>query len=132
MYKTILCAIDATSEGKEVLAKASKLSKLCNSKLIVIHVIPYSMLPRDYQKELTEKISPKIDKLASAFGVPKKNQIIKVGKPYDHICMLAEKRKADLIILGTHSKKGIQALLGSTANGVVNYAKCDVSLVKIC
>ncbi|MBL4826438.1 MAG: universal stress protein [Spongiibacteraceae bacterium] len=45
--------------------------------------------------------------------------------------MLAEKKKADLIIIGTHSKKGIHSLIGSTANGVVNHAKCDVSLVKI-
>ena len=44
---------------------------------------------------------------------------------------MAEKKHADLIILGTHSKKGLQALIGSTANGVVNYAKCDVSLIKV-
>lgn len=131
MYKTILCAIEATKEGKEVLSKASQLSKLCNAKLIVIHVIPYTLLPKDYQKVLKEDISPKMEKIAALFNVPKKNQIIKVGKPYENICAQANKRKADLIILGTHSKKGINALIGSTANGVVNYAKCDVSLVKL-
>lgn len=56
---------------------------------------------------------------------------IKFGKPYEQICMLAEKKNADLIILGTHSKKGLHALIGSTANTVTNYAKCDVSLIKI-
>lgn len=131
MYKTILCAIEATKEGKEVLAKAAELSKLCNGKLIVVHVIPYTLLPKDYQKTLKEDISPKIGKISALFGIPKKDQIIKVGKPYDHICMLAKKKKADLIILGTHSKRGISSLLGSTANGVVNYAKCDVTLVKL-
>lgn len=69
--------------------------------------------------------------MAGLFDIPKKNQVIKVGKPYEHICTEADKRKVDLIVLGTHSKKGINALLGSTANGVVNYAKCDVSLIKI-
>lgn len=131
MYKTIICAIEATNEGKQVLVKASQLSKLCNGQLIVIHVIPYTLLPKDYQKELKENISPKIKRISALFDIPKKNQIIKVGKPYDHICRLAERRKADLIILGTHSRKGIHTLLGSTANAVVNYAKCDVTLVKI-
>jgi len=131
MYKTILCAIEATKEGKEVLSKASELSKLCGAKLIVVHVIPYTILPKDYQKELKENATPKIEKISKLFNVSKKNQIIKVGKPYSHICALAEKKKADLIVLGTHSKKGVNILLGSTATGVSNYSKCDVSLVKL-
>ncbi len=131
MYKSIVCAIEASKEGKQVLSKASELAALCKCKLTVIHVIPYTLLPKDYQKELKEDLSPKIEKIAASFGIPKKDQIIKVGKPYDHICMLAEKKNADLIILGTHSKKGIHSLVGSTANGVINHAKCDVSLVKI-
>jgi universal stress protein A len=131
MYKTILCAIEATKAGEAVLSKASQLSKLCNSKLIVIHVVPYTLLPKDYQKELKEEILPKIEKISNQFGISKKNRLVKVGKPYDHICRHAELRKADLIVLGTHSKKGINSLIGSTANGVVNYAKCDVSLVRI-
>lgn len=131
MYKTILCAIETTKEGKEVLSKASQLATLCGSQLIVIHVIPYTLLPKDYQKELKEDAAPKIEKIASAFNIPKKNQLIRVGKPYDHICKAAEKSNADLIMLGTHSKKGLNALIGSTANGVSNYAQCDVSLVKM-
>jgi universal stress protein A len=131
MYKTILCAIEATKESSIVLSKASRLSKLCNAKLIVIHVSPYTLLPKDYQEELEKEVAPMIEKITAAFGVPKKNCVLKVGKPYDRICRQAIKNKADLIVIGTQSKKGLHSLLGSTANGVVNYAKCDVSLVKI-
>jgi universal stress protein A len=45
--------------------------------------------------------------------------------------LLAESKSADLIMLGTHSKKGLNALIGSTANAVANHAQCDVSLIKI-
>ncbi len=131
MYKTILCAIEASKEGRQVLAKAAKLAEQSGAKLFVIHVIPYTMLPRDYQKVLKEDVSPKLKKMSAAFDIPGKNQIIKVGKPYDLICREAEKRKADVIMLGTHSKTGLNALLGSTANGVINYATCDVSLVRV-
>jgi universal stress protein A len=131
MYKMILCAVEATQEGRAVLRKAAALAKLCDGEVIVIHVIPYTLLPKDYQKQLKEDIAPKMERFAAEFGIPKKNRIIRVGKPYEEICIQAEKRKADLIVLGTHSKKGLQSLIGSTANGVANYASCDVSLVRM-
>lgn len=131
MYKTIICAIEATSEGKQVLAKAVEMAKFYESKLFVMHVLPYKVLPKDYQKELKDKIYPKIEELCAGFKIPKKQRLVKVGKPYELICNEAIKKKADLIMLGTHSKKGIQALIGSTANGVANYAHCDVTLVRI-
>ncbi|MDG1750200.1 MAG: universal stress protein [Thalassotalea sp.] len=131
MYDNIICAIEASAEGKEVLSKAQELSKLHNAKLFITHVIQYSLLPKDYQKELKEKALPEIEKIVSALGISNKNVSVKFGKPYEEICKLAEKKNADLIILGTHSKKGLSALIGSTASAVANYAKCDVSLIKI-
>ncbi|WP_158970311.1 universal stress protein [Paraglaciecola sp. L3A3] len=131
MYQTILCPIEASKEGEEVLAKAAGLAKLCNAKLFVINVIPQNMLPKDYQKELMEDVIPKMEELCAKYSVPKKNRFVKVGKPYEHICTLAKKKDVDLIMIGTHSKRGLKALLGSTANSVVNYATCDVTLIKI-
>ena len=131
MYKTIICAIEASEEGKEILSKANSIAQLYNAKLIVSHTIAHTLLPKDYQKELEEKALPEIESITLSLGIPKKNIKIKFGKPYEQICMLAEKESADLIILGTHSKKGLNALIGSTANAVANHAKCDVSLIKI-
>ena len=56
MYKTILCAIEASQEGKKVLSKAAEIAKLCDAKLFVVHVLPYKLLPSDYQKTLKEEI----------------------------------------------------------------------------
>lgn len=131
MYKVIICAVEASIEGKEILEKANSLAQLYNAKLIVTHVIPYTLLPKDYQKELENNVAPEIDAMTSSLGINKKNVTIKFGKPYEQVCTLAEEKNADLIILGTHSKKGLNALIGSTANAVANYAKCDVSLIKI-
>jgi universal stress protein A len=131
MYKTIVCAIENSDEGEQVLSKAYQLAQLCNAKLFVTHIIPYTLLPNDYQKELKENALPAIESKAASLGIPLKNVTIKFGKAYEQICQLAEHKSADLIVLGTHSKKGLHALIGSTANAVVNYAQCDVSLVKI-
>ncbi|WP_444900535.1 universal stress protein [Microbulbifer sp. VAAC004] len=131
MYKTILCAIEASKEGRFVLSRAVELSRQHESKLIVLNVLPYSFLPKDYQRELKEDAIPKFEEIVSDFGISKKNRLLKVGKPYEVICKEAEKRNVDLIMLGTHSKKGISSLIGSTANSIVNYAHCDVTLVRI-
>lgn len=131
MYKTILCAIEASQEGKIVLTKAAELAELYGSQLMVVSVLPYTLLPKDYQRKLEDEISPLIDEIIQPFGIPRKNRYIKVGKPYEVICKEAGRRKADLIVLGTHSKRGLHAVLGSTATGVSNNAKCDVTLFRI-
>ncbi len=38
---------------------------------------------------------------------------------------------ADLIVLGTHGRHGLGLILGSTANGVLHGASCDVLAVRI-
>lgn len=131
MYKTILCAIEASQEGKKVLTQASKLAELYGSKLMVVSALPYTVLPSNLQKKLKDEISPKIEEIIKPFGIPRKNCYIKVGKPYDVICKEAGRRKADLIVLGTHSKKGLRSALGSTATGVANNARCDVTLLRL-
>ena len=131
MYKTILCAIEASPEGKKVLTKASQLAELYGSNLMVVSVLPYTLLPNDYQKKLKDEISPLIDETIKPFGIPRKNRYVKVGKPYEVICKEAGRRKADLIVLGTHSKKGLHAAIGSTATAVANNARCDVTLFRI-
>lgn len=131
MYKTIICAVEIGDEGRELLAKACTLADKFACRLIVVNVLPYSFLPKDYQKELTEKAIPEFEKMAAEFKVAKKNRLLKVGKPHEIICKLAKSKKADLILLGTHSKKGLQSLIGSTATAVSNNAPCDVTLVRI-
>lgn len=44
---------------------------------------------------------------------------------------MAEEQKADLIVIGSHGRHGLGRLLGSTANGVLQGAPCDVLAVRI-
>ena len=37
----------------------------------------------------------------------------------------------DLIVLGTHGQKGVQLLLGATANSVLHGSCCDVLAVRV-
>ena len=131
MYDKILVAIEASDEGEQVVKKALDIAKKFNSKVYLISVISYTLLPKDYQAKLEEEIVPKMEAIATKYDVSRKRTSVKVGKPYREIIGKAEAIEADLIIMGTHSEKGITGMLGSTANGVANYAPCDLFLVNI-
>ncbi|MFW5825636.1 MAG: universal stress protein, partial [Marinobacter sp.] len=47
------------------------------------------------------------------------------------IHQLSEDKDVDLVVVGSHGRKGFQLLLGSTANGVLHGARCDVLAVRI-
>lgn len=44
---------------------------------------------------------------------------------------IAEENNVDLIVVGSHGRKGIKMLLGSTANAVLHHAGCDVLAVRL-
>lgn len=51
--------------------------------------------------------------------------------PRHALCDLAEERQADLIVIGSHGRRGLRrALLGSTAEAVVRHAPCSVLVVR--
>lgn len=131
MYNTILCAIEAQDEGKIVLEKACALATHSQAKLLVVSIVPYVLLPKDYQAQLEQEIIPKMEAMTSEMGIDRKDVIIKFGKPYQEVCEIAEAKEADLIVVGSHSTKGLNKLLGSTASAIANHAKVDVHLVKI-
>ncbi len=56
---------------------------------------------------------------------------IENGKPAKVIRERAEKTNCDLIIIGSHGEKGLRAILGSTATGVLHDAPCDVLCVRL-
>ena len=56
---------------------------------------------------------------------------IAAGHPAEAIVRVAQERKADLIVMGTHGRTGLQhVLLGSVAEKVVRLAPCPVLTVR--
>lgn len=78
------------------------------------------------QKDLRRLLSD----WATASDVPAENTHFRIGKPADQIEALAADLGADLLVIGTHSRKGLQRLLGSTANALIHHVKCDVLSVR--
>ena len=141
-YKHILLAADFTEKGSIVTKKAKQLAEDNQAKLSLIHVVdnlpavdagygPIIPIGIDFTEEIMTSAKNRLKKLADKFELKESKQWLEMGSPKMEIVRVAEENNVDLIIVGSHGKHGIALLLGSTANGVLHHAKCDVLAVRI-
>lgn len=137
----IVAALDTSPRALGVLAAATKLARATGSKLLVLRAVG---LPQDLPMELYG-ISPNAlpTHLVEAARKAMEDLVVKVdaqdldleldahiGTPWRTICQVAEDRKAELIIVGTHGHTVLDSLLGTTSARVVDHAKCSVLVVR--
>ena len=139
-YQHILLATDFSEESDAIVKRAQALRDNNQSTLSIIHVLePISIAYGgefpvdlgDLHKELEKQASEKLNKLSQELGVPEERCYLEVGITEKEIIRIAEENKADLIVLGSHGRHGLQLLLGSTANAVLHHAQCDVLAVRV-
>ena len=67
---------------------------------------------------------------AAAAGIAAR-WVLRTGVPYQEIVGAAARERADLIVIGTHGRSGLnRALLGSVADRVIRLARCPVMTVR--
>ena len=140
VYQKVLVAIDLTEEAPQVLNKAMEISKTHGAEVVLVHVVEpvgYAYggdIPMDLtelQDQLDKAAREQLRSYGEKHGIGADNLIVQVGRPESEIHRLSEELGADLIVVGSHGRKGFQLLLGSTANGVLHGAVCDVLAVRI-
>ncbi len=139
-YKRILLAVDLTEESVSVAERAKALAGSSNAELHIIHVIePLSLayggdIPMDLssvQEQIYEQAKSHLAEFASSLGIPADHQYLIFGRPEAEIHRIAEEKNMDVIVVGSHGRHGLALLLGSTANGVLHGASCDVLAVRV-
>ena len=143
-YRHILLATDLSIDVEALLDRAKRLST-DTSKLSLIHVVrpmestyfgtmPYVPVILDgseIENQVIEAKKEHFKKLKKDHKLKDAECRIEVGKPATMIKEYAEENLCDLILLGSHGEKGVRALLGSTATGVLHDAPCDVLAVRM-
>lgn len=82
-------------------------------------------------KTLKELVAEAKDKLSQRFGDCVDCEVCE-GYPKDQIIEAAKSFHAELIVLGSHSKKGLERfLLGSISEAVLADSPCSVEVVKV-
>ncbi len=136
--KKILFATDFSDHSNAAREFAAALARDANGTMIVVHVIEpppqspdyglvgYSVLAED---ETTAEHLLNEPHSTDA-GVTCEHKLLH-GSPASQIVKCADEEGADMIVIGSHGRKGLmRMLMGSVAEGVVRKAKCPVLTIK--
>ena len=143
-YSRIVVAVDLSNESPSIIEKALEIAGQ-GAELHLVYVqepmdsvylgvVPYGPVfvgMNQVEGRLKDELVGNLRGLGERFGVPDSQQHLLSGAPAKEIHRFVEANDIDLIVLGTHGQKGVQLLLGSTANSVLHGASCDVLAVRV-
>lgn len=141
-YQNILLAVDFSEHAELAVERAAELARLYHARLYLVHVVEYlppvdsslgSTVPFaiDLTEDMAEAARKRLLDIASRLGIAESQCRIEVGSPKTEIIRIAEEASIDLIVLGSHGRRGLSLLLGSTASSVMHHAACDVLAVRL-
>ena len=145
MYKNILIAVDGSTTSWRGLSEGLRLAKATGGRVLLLHIVNallleseiastayYRALAEAFRKdglEILEQAAP----AARDAGVPFEQKMIeKIGAhASDEIVAAAKNWHADLIVLGTHGRRGLNRLvMGSDAELVLRHSPIPVLMVR--
>ena len=141
MYKRILVGVDGSATSLRGLDEAIRLAKAVDGKLLLVHVVN-ELLSGDtvaYDKVIASLRETGAQVLEQAVTHARQAEVAcdqkllnAVGeRPADLIVQEAKAWPADLIVLGTHGRRGIKRLaLGSDAELVLRMSPVPVLLIR--
>jgi nucleotide-binding universal stress UspA family protein len=135
--KKIVLGYDDSDAAKRALERAAQIAKAFDSELIVTSVAPaMTSIGRSAGPvDPTDPPSRHVEELKDAQAYLEAeglqaDYVPALGRPADTIAELAQDRRADLIIMGTHEPSAIGRLLGqSVSDSVAHKVHCDVLIV---
>ncbi|MGQ0750238.1 MAG: universal stress protein [Betaproteobacteria bacterium] len=143
MYKRIFVPVDGSNTSARGLREALKLARRPGARLRLLHVIDESVLALTPEVGVVDisgsliaegkKTLKKARALAERHGIKTDTVMLEnfSGRVADVILAEARKWRADVIVMGTHGRRGIShMLLGSDAEAVVRGATVPVLLVR--
>lgn len=142
-FTRILVPTDFSAGSSRAWAVAQRLARGLGSELILLHVLvetplysegPFSMKRTravfEAARAWVEKTLGEWTAATTAEGLSVR-WLTRSGTPHAEIVDVAKAEQADLIVVGTHGRAGLdRALLGSVADRVIRTARCPVVTVR--
>ncbi len=139
-YRHILLATDFSEHSDRALYRAQELALVSTATLTLLHVVDDLMMPGEFydlavdielEKTLLEVAHKRMDELVASVNISELKAEVITGNPGHAITHYAHEHDVDLIIIGSHGRRGIERLLGSSVNAVLHNASCDVLTVRL-
>ena len=146
MYQRLLVALDSTATSRLALEHAAALGRLSGATVVLLHVLESFRhvsgfeSPKVYAEEVLPRMRAAGRELLDEAAAPLREQGIEVEtvllegsdeRVAELIARRAEEAGVDMVILGTHGRRGVnRLLLGSDAEHVARIAPVPVMLVR--
>ncbi|RZF27137.1 universal stress protein [Paraburkholderia sp. UYCP14C] len=146
MYQHILVALDGSSFSKRALKEAVNLAGLTKGVVHPVYVVdktpifsyagyydPITLV--DALRKDGHSVLDEAEQACAAAGVPCRPELIESESLSDDVATIVlrhgEQIHADLLVLGTHGRRGVQRLvIGSVAERVLRFSRCPVLLMR--
>lgn len=142
-FTHLLVPVDFSPYSSAAVRLAADIARRYDAKITLVHVyepIAYA-LPDGFALVSAEELTRALDQMkkqletikaeAEGAGAPRVTITQEQGVAATEIVHLAREQKVDLIVMGTHGRKGLtHAVMGSVAERVVRSAPCPVLTLK--
>jgi nucleotide-binding universal stress UspA family protein len=142
MFHHILVPTDGSALSNRAVALALQLAKANDARLTAMNVVPHLptaghmvAMPADYSPErinlaaerASRELLDKIREMATEAGVACDTVTDPSGTPWKAILEAARSKRCDLIVMATHGRRGLEAvILGSETHKVLTHSETPV------
>lgn len=138
----ILCPVDLSDQSAAVAEYAGTLAKSMGAQVLVLYCVPsmtqyegfkvLSISIDNFVGTLTEAAEKAMDAfVAEHFSDTRAEGTVIISDPYEGILKCAREHQIDMIVMGTHGRKGMDRMLfGSVAEKVVKHADVPVLTIR--
>jgi nucleotide-binding universal stress UspA family protein len=144
MYKRILVPTDGSDITRTAVQTAIQLAKVTGAKLYALSVkepFPYSAVTEmqpsppqefyDAQERIAAARVAEVRDLCDTAGVPCEGSTVEALHPWEAIIDHARSRECELIVMASHGRRGVAALLlGSETTRVLTHTRIPVLVVR--
>ncbi|MBI1452764.1 MULTISPECIES: universal stress protein [Acinetobacter] len=145
-YSHILVALDESPMAYAAVEQALSLAQDLKSQVTIMSVIAidpfvgvdfYKVAPAitDYFMQAEKNAKERLEDVKQSFirdGINVQTKLIHGVSPSQGIIQVADEAGADLIIMGSHGRTGIQkVMLGSVAQNVLTQSPIPVLIIKV-
>jgi universal stress protein A len=141
-YRHVMIATDFSEAGRLAAVRGADLARANGARVTLAHVVEYFpedmplrlIAPEDQDPQtfLERHARDQLETLAREVGRPEAECVVVfTTHPARHeLPRMAAEREVDLVVVGTHGRRGPGGMLGSTALALVGHAGCDVLVVR--
>lgn len=143
MYNNVLVAVELGADTpRQVLEAARELvGPEAERRVLFVfdsHYLQYflntlydSAFLETVEASICEQATEELAELCQPYLIDAKHQLVRIGHPAAEIRAAADEFGCDLVILGTHGRRGWRRVLGSTAGDLLHGAGFDVYMSKV-